>query len=344
MSEQGGIIETLGFEVKLEGTFENVEVVDGKLQLKKKTQNPITYHSQGTWTSRIIDIGDEFESYTKIIATIINDGSSSVGFSTRTSGDGLTFEDWRGVGVDNAILSTKKRYIQVKADMYVGMTDETVEISTVGLANEFVESVMYRAEESIVPILTSNTSSAEGVAFSSSNAGGAFLAWAAFDGKTTTYMRTSVGQNTGQVGFLFSNPKKVIKYTVSNYTPMSNIMATSWELQGSNDTTNGIDGTWTILDTKLSQVWGTVAETKEYDIPNNKEYKSYRLNLTGNTGGATIGIGELNFVSPPIENIQLKRNYNYDMTLDSTWSDSGSLHRKPITRNEWLKIDRLDVK
>lgn len=344
MNEQGGIIETLGFEVKLEGTFENVEIVDGKLQLKKKTQNPITYHSQGTWTSKIIDIGDEFESYTKIIATIINDGSSSVGFSTRTSGDGLTFEDWRGVGTDNAILSTKKRYIQVKADMYVGMTDETVEISTVGLANEFVESVMYRAEENIVPMLTSNTSSTNGVAFSSSNAGSAYLAWKAFDGLSTTFMRTDSGQTTGQVGFLFNTPRKIYKYTVGNYTPMSNIMATGWELQASNDTTDGLDGSWIVLDVQASQSWGTTATVKEYSVTTQKKYKAYRLNLTANTGGATIGVGELNFITPAIENLQLKRDYNYNMTQDESWADTGSLHRKAITRSEWLKIDRLDVK
>lgn len=41
--------------------------------------------------------------------------------------------------------------------------------------------------------------------------------------------------------------------------------------------------------------------------------------------------------------LKLKRNYQYDMTLDSTWSDTGSLHRKKINRNEWVRIDRLNV-
>ncbi|KOS61410.1 hypothetical protein FJQ98_16845 [Lysinibacillus agricola] len=41
--------------------------------------------------------------------------------------------------------------------------------------------------------------------------------------------------------------------------------------------------------------------------------------------------------------IKLKREYQYDMNLDSKWSDTGSLHSKKITRNEWLRIDSLEV-
>lgn len=344
MSEQGGIIENLGFEVKLEGTFNNTEVVNGKLQLKKKTENPVTYFNSGTWISKIIDIGDEFDSYSKIIAVINNASNSAVSFSTRTSSDGSTFNTWSVALQDGSITSIKQRFIQVKADILAGMTDERIEIKATNLvSNEFIENIMHTPPTPIVPVLTSDTSSANGVAFSSSNAGSAYLAWKAFDGLSTTFMRTGVGQTTGQVGFLFNTPQKIYKYTVGNYTPMSNIMATGWELQASNDTTNGLDGSWIVLDIQTSQSWGTTATVKEYSVTIQKEYKAYRLNLTANTGGATIGIGELNFITPLVENIQLKRDYQYSMTRDKTWGGEGSLHRKLITANEWLRIDKMSI-
>ncbi|MEQ6355278.1 hypothetical protein ABNX05_11670 [Lysinibacillus sp. M3] len=53
---------------------------------------------------------------------------------------------------------------------------------------------------------------------------------------------------------------------------------------------------------------------------------------------------EINAFVETSNGLQLKRNYKYDMTEDETWSDTGSLHRKKITRDEWLRIDRLDVR
>lgn len=41
--------------------------------------------------------------------------------------------------------------------------------------------------------------------------------------------------------------------------------------------------------------------------------------------------------------LRLKRDYSYGMTIDSTWSDEGYLLRKKITRDEWLRIDRLII-
>lgn len=41
--------------------------------------------------------------------------------------------------------------------------------------------------------------------------------------------------------------------------------------------------------------------------------------------------------------VKLKKIFEYDMTLDTTWLEEGSLHRKKITRDEWLRIDKLNV-
>lgn len=43
------------------------------------------------------------------------------------------------------------------------------------------------------------------------------------------------------------------------------------------------------------------------------------------------------------KSLRLKREYEFDMTLDNTWTGEGSLHRKKITRDEWLRIDKMNV-
>lgn len=41
--------------------------------------------------------------------------------------------------------------------------------------------------------------------------------------------------------------------------------------------------------------------------------------------------------------LKLKRNYQQDMTLDSTWTGEGSLHRIKVSRDEWIRIDNLNI-
>lgn len=41
--------------------------------------------------------------------------------------------------------------------------------------------------------------------------------------------------------------------------------------------------------------------------------------------------------------LRLKRDYEFDMTLDTAWTGEGSLHRKLITRDEWVRIDKMNV-
>lgn len=41
--------------------------------------------------------------------------------------------------------------------------------------------------------------------------------------------------------------------------------------------------------------------------------------------------------------LRLKRNYEYNMTVDSSWTGEGSLHTKRVTRAEWLRIDKMNV-
>ena len=41
--------------------------------------------------------------------------------------------------------------------------------------------------------------------------------------------------------------------------------------------------------------------------------------------------------------MKLKTDYDFDMTKDTSWTSEGELHRKKITRDDWLRIDKLNV-
>lgn len=42
--------------------------------------------------------------------------------------------------------------------------------------------------------------------------------------------------------------------------------------------------------------------------------------------------------------LKLRRNYEFGMSKSSTWSDTGTLHKKIMTRSDWAKISTLNVK
>lgn len=41
--------------------------------------------------------------------------------------------------------------------------------------------------------------------------------------------------------------------------------------------------------------------------------------------------------------LRLKRNYEFNMELNNSWTGEGSLHTKRVTRAEWLRIDKMNV-
>ncbi|UPW81586.1 hypothetical protein MY533_12560, partial [Lysinibacillus sp. Ag94] len=103
-------------------------------------------------------------------------------------------------------------------------------------------------------------------------------------------------------------------------------------------------GTWEDLDTQNNQTWTTVNASREYQIPNNISYNAYRIKWSANNGNTIFsGLGELDFYEEGTTTLNLKREYEYDMTMDDTWSDTGSLHRQKINRSDFVKIDKLYI-
>lgn len=305
--------------------------------------NPI-YVEQGSWTSDVIDLGDIFQDFDKVFTDNTINGASSFAVLTRVSSNNFDWSDWTPIALDGTIQSDTKQYIQVRIDLFAGFVSDVFIIAKSDFnINEFLEEKVVSQSAYAVPTLTSDTSSPLGFAFSSSNAGGAYLAWKAFDNVDSSYMRTAVNQIIGFVGFSFVEKITVTKYSVGSFTNTSNTIATEWTLQASNNTTTGLDGDWVDLDFQTNHSWGTVATTREFLINNSTPYKAYRIYMTKNAGGSTNGIGSVNFFKSQKTSLSLKRDYTYDKELDSTWSNTGSLHRKKITRSQWQRIDRLEV-
>lgn len=341
----------IGIPIGIDGSFSNTEFKDGVLQIKQSSPDPLEYHPMGLWTSKITDIGDNFKEYGKIIVTSNNKNGSRVEISTRSSADGVNFSIWQRTADDGSIISPKNKFIQVRLALYAGATISNIDITNDEYIkdNQFIESTVYQNSQYITPTLTSNTSSPLGFAFASSEPYGAsYGAWKAFDKANALYygVNYAVGEpKTGYVGFAFNNNSYSIAGYMVRSTPPTNDIKTSpkdWFIEGSNNTTNGSDGDWDILDSQVNQSWTANSQEKIYDINKTAYYKAFRMRWVANNGHASVvQIGELDFLSASVENIQLKRDYNFDMMLDSTWVDTGSLHKKDIVGNEWLKIDKL---
>lgn len=351
MPTQGGIVEqkTIGINIGTEGTFSNTELVDGKIQLKKSQEGSNDFSPMGFWTSNIIDIGDNFKDYGKVIITHTNTDNSRISVTTRSSSNSINFSQWTKIGEDGSILSPKNRYMQLRIELYAGTSIAEIKVENKEYVenNSFIENTTYLEGRYITPTLTSNTSSPLGFAFAETENSPTYVAWRAFDKRNVNWYSTATGNITGFLGFCFFNESYLVtQYKVRDAGTPFTIMPKDWFLEGSNDTTNGTDGKWEVLDSQTNQIWESTNTDKIYSITkSNGRYKAFRLRWTTNNGNTgSTRIGELDFFSPAQTALQLKREYKYNMTKDSTWSDTGSLHSKNITRDEWLRIDRLDVK
>lgn len=354
----GGNLERkeIGLSIGVSGTHDRTKINKdtGYLELVDidvDGQGKPIYVEQGSWTSDVIDLGDNFQAFEKVFTNSISTGASSFAVLTRVSSNNYEWSDWTPIAEDGTIQSNTKQYIQVRIDLFAGFVTDVFLIANSDFEkNEFVEEKEIRAGSYITPTLTSNTSSPLGFAFSTvATSGNTYDAWKVFDKANISHFQTAVNQHsTGAVGFIFnSNAFSISQYLVRSVPVLAslNITVKSWFLEGSNNTTNGTDGTWELLDSQINQTWTGINQDKIFTISKTNEYKAFRLRWTANSGNASYtGIGELDFFTPAQTALQLKRDYNYDMTVDESWTEIGSLHRKSVTRNEWLKIDRLDVK
>ncbi|MFJ5764241.1 hypothetical protein ACIP9C_02700 [Lysinibacillus sp. NPDC093210] len=355
MSLIGGNLEKkeIGLALSVSGTYKNTEIdkTTGHLRLTQidvdSTENPI-YAAEGSWTSDVINLGDIFNSYEKVFTTNTMNGLSSFAVLTRVSDNGANWSDWLPLAMDGTIQSDMKQYIQVRIDLFAGFVSDVFVIAKGDFEdNPYIKKHTNIVGDYVVPKLTSNTSSQTGLAFSETIYSTSFAAWKAFSGidNSESYV-TKSGVIEGFLGFYFNNEIRINKYKVRSMAgAYLSSMPKNWVLEGSLNTTDGINGTWIELDKRSNQSWSTNNTDKEYEFFNNIKYRSYRIKWTANNGHASYtGIGALNFYQSSESTLLLKRDYGFNMNIDSTRLESGSIHRQQITRSQWISIDRLDVK
>jgi hypothetical protein len=79
-----------------------------------------------------------------------------------------------------------------------------------------------------------------------------------------------------------------------------------WTLEGSNDTTTGDDGTWTIVDTVVNEpTWASAYTTRNYIVDSPGSFTHYKMVFTDSHGSGNISVNELVFFGEGSQTIQL---------------------------------------
>lgn len=110
------------------GKYVNTEYINGSITLKKADGSSTDFEKEGYWQSDIIDIVGKFKEYDKIALTKTQFTKDLYLVETRTSDDGLIFDPYIALSVGGHILSTKRRYIQIKITFYAGELEENITV------------------------------------------------------------------------------------------------------------------------------------------------------------------------------------------------------------------------
>lgn len=97
-----------------------------------------------------------------------------------------------------------------------------------------------------------------------------------------------VPDTAGWIGVRLDEPAAVVHYALTSADDAPEHDPQEWTLQGSQDGTE-----WTTVDTRTDETFGERLGTNEYRFENDTAYSWYRLNITGNGGGDSLHLAEL---------------------------------------------------
>jgi len=112
-------------------------------------------------------------------------------------------------------------------------------------------------------------------------------AWQAFSDTPSGNMAWICTARTGWICYRFDIPKVITKYTILPPSDNTSVLTRSpkdWIIEGSNDSTNGSDGTWVTIDTVTGVTGWEMNKKKEFTCSNINSYLSYRIRITLNSG------------------------------------------------------------
>jgi len=135
--------------------------------------------------------------------------------------------------------------------------------------------------EDSVPTMTSDTAPSGLVTYSTYSGGSAWSCFKDANGEVLYTATSNVRLGYGRDEATVSN-----KYSLTAFTS-ANRAFKDWKYQGSNDTTDGSDGTWDDLDTVTGETsWGSY-EKRTFTCTNGTAYKHYRVLVSANNGDGT---------------------------------------------------------
>ena len=151
-----------------------------------------------------------------------------------------------------------------------------------------------------------------GVAYASSVNTSTNDANKAFDDITTTpWVTSGLGEVNHWISYNFNGPKKIKKIRMYPRTGFASASLFNFFVEGSNNSSDGANGTWTTIASNLSMV--TEEQWSEFAISNNGSYTWYRLSGTGGVLGGTnyVHIAE-------IEMMERTDDHSYDFKSGAT--------------------------
>ena len=191
----------------------------------------------------------------------------------------VTVKDWIDEFTSNEMAMLFIGGDNYAADTLLGDADWAGGIA----ASSYVDYVL----NSKVPKMSSNTSPKGRVFYASQNA--TYVAYRAFN--DTKNWTTNVGQTPPvYIGYIFETPTTLKYLYCTEWGYSSGGFIDNFVVQGSPDTTNGVDGTWDDLSEAITFPSTGASAPHSLVINNNTPYKAYRLYSTTATVGSAGSI------------------------------------------------------
>ncbi|WP_155590561.1 hypothetical protein [Lysinibacillus cavernae] len=151
----------------------------------------------------------------------------------------------------------------------------------------------------LVQKMTSNSSNGQ-IAFWTYNTSkpGAGIAYNVFDYATgSENSGISRDGSSGILGIIFSKEVTVARYEIEAHN-IATYAPRIFNIEGSNDSTTGLDGTWTKIDSRTG-IYFSANEKKTFTLEEQSTFRAYRLNISA-TNHSYTGFAELRFFPPKV--------------------------------------------
>ena len=144
------------------------------------------------------------------------------------------------------------------------------------------------------------------------------------------------------IGYKGLTSKIVDSYTIYGTNDGNTAsMMKNWVLEGSNNTTNGTDGTWTAIDTQTNITTWTPLVDKTFTFTNSTAYTAFRFYITANNGyGSYVSAGTdailieksgLLYQAPITATTNIPTKAYFNKTIDTTLSAEATSKCKSST-------------